>query len=339
MPFLCNAWYAAGFAEELAAGPIARTILDQPVVIIDDGNGGTSALSDMCPHRFAPLSMGRIAVGTLTCPYHGMVFDSAGSCIHNPHGKGARPAALQLRNYPVRQQDGIVWIWMGNPSKADQIAPPSYDFLSAPENTVLRGYLKVDANYELVTDNLLDLSHAEFLHPFIMPEGTATAIRYRAEQVDNRVSAYHIMPDQPNTPLFELVLGPGVQRIDGFANSHWQAPANLMLETGAKVLDEGDGRLVLLPQTHLLTPETGTSTHYFWCVARDRNIVAPQLDAMLHAGLANAFEHEDEPMIKAVQQRMAGRDFFEMGPALLPMDEGSVRARRVLAKAIAQEQV
>lgn len=337
MPFLRNAWYVAGFSDELVQGPIARTILDEPIVIIDDGAAGLSALADTCPHRFAPLSMGLIENGTLKCPYHGLVFNAGGRCIYNPHGKGARPDSLRLRTYPLRQQDGLIWLWMGDPSRAVDVPPPSYAFLSDPAQKVLHGYLKVDANYELVTDNLLDLSHAEFLHGFLMPEGTASAIIYRAEQVGNRVSAYHTMPNQPNTPLFELVLGPGVQRIDGFANSHWEAPANLMLETGATVLDEGDGRVALLPQTHLLTPETTTSTHYFWSVARDGAVDLPQLDTMLHAGLANAFEHEDEPMIKAVQQRMGGREFFAMGPALLPMDEGSVRARRLLSKAIAAE--
>ncbi|WP_372731399.1 Rieske 2Fe-2S domain-containing protein [Novosphingobium sp.] len=337
MSFLRNAWYVGGFSDELLQGPIARTVLNEPIVIINDGAGGLSALTDMCPHRFAPLSMGQIDGGTVKCPYHGLVFNAAGRCIHNPHGKGARPDALSLRTYPVRQHDGLIWLWMGEPALADEVTPPLYPFLSDPAQAVQHGYLKVDANYELVTDNLLDLSHAEFLHAFIMPEGTASSIIYRAEQVANRVSAYHTMPDQPNTPLFELVLGVGVQRVDGFANSHWEAPANLMLETGVTVLDEGDGRVALLPQTHLLTPETETSTHYFWSVARDGSLDLPQLDAMLHAGLSNAFEHEDEPMIKAVQQRMAGRDFFDMGPALLPMDEGSVRARRILAKAIAAE--
>ncbi|MDE2597872.1 MAG: aromatic ring-hydroxylating dioxygenase subunit alpha [Sphingomonadales bacterium] len=338
MPFLRNAWYAAALSSELAEGPVARTILNEPLLILAGEDGNPVAFADMCPHRFAPLSLGRVGDGTITCPYHGLVFDHGGICIHNPHGKGARPASLALRRYPMRQQGCIIWVWMGDPARAEAAPPPDYPFLASDDHVVLSGRLQVQANYELVTDNLLDLSHAEFLHPFIMPEGTASAIKYRAVQDGDRVSVYHSMPNQPNTPMFALVLGDGVQRVNGVANSHWQAPANLMLETGVDVLDEGDGRSVMLPQVHLLTPESERATHYFWAVARHRSYAVPQLDAMLQAGLANAFEYEDEPMIKAVQERMGERELFAMQPALLPMDEGSVRARRTLARLIAEDQ-
>lgn len=337
MAFLRNAWYVAGWAADLTDAPLARTMLDEPVVIYRGADGELIALADQCPHRFAPLSLGKVDGDRIRCPYHGLVFDKTGACVHNPHGKGVRPASLSVRRYPVTTQDGMIWVWMGDEAAAAGTAPSSYPFLEQSGWRTVHGYLGVAANYELVTDNLLDLSHAEFLHPFIAPEGTASGIRYRCEQEGERVAALHDMPDQPNTPLFELMLGADVTRINGYANSYWEAPANMRLETCATAIQPPDGGRSEMLQVHLLTPETETSTHYFWGIARDLCLDNMEAEEMLRMGIDYAFRMEDEPMIKAVQNRMRGRELFSMSPALLPMDEAAVRARRILARRIAVE--
>lgn len=338
MTFLRNAWYAASWLDDLDDAPLGRTILDEPVVIYRTQDGSPVALADMCPHRFAPLSRGRVDGDTIRCPYHGLVFDKGGACVHNPHGRGVRPSALSLRRYPLVVQDGMMWIWMGDPAAAERSPPPSYSFLRRPGSKTVHGYLHVNAHYELVTDNLMDLSHVEFLHPFIGTEGYASSIRYRVEQDGDRIGAIHELPDQPNPGLFQLVLGDDIERIDGYANIYWEAPANMYLETSATARDTDVGRRALMPQVHLLTPETETSTHYFWGVNRDRAVDSAELDAILVAGLDQAFQFEDEPMINAVQERMRGRPLFELNPALLPIDDAVVRARRVLARRIEEEQ-
>lgn len=337
--FLRNAWYAAGWVAELGDTALARTMLDEPIVIYRTADGEPAALADQCAHRFAPLSLGRIDGDHIRCPYHGLVYDKSGACVHNPHGRGARPSSLSVRRYPLVVQDGMMWLWMGDEAAAAGTAPPSYPFLEQEGFATVRGYLHVSANYELVTDNLMDLSHVEFLHPFIGPEGSSAGIVYRAEQDGERVAALHSMPNQPNTQLFQLLLGNHVKLIDGSANSYWEAPANIYLETCAVALDAKDEQRATMPQVHLLTPETETTTHYFWAISRDRCLGNPQIEEMLRAGISHAFEHEDEPMIQAVQTRMRGRPLFDLSPALLPMDEAAVRARRILAKRIAAEQM
>lgn len=336
MAFLRNAWYAAGWDEALGSAPLSRKVLGEPIVIYRDASGAPTALADSCAHRFAPLSLGRVDGDRIRCPYHGLEYDQTGTCVRNPHGAGAITSALRVRRYPTALQDGMVWIWMGEESLAQDVRPPKYDFLTGPGIKVLRGYLSVTADYQLVMDNLLDLSHVEFLHPFLAPPGAASAIEYRSTQEGERVSAFHTMPAQNNTPLFRLLL-PDVDRIDGRAHMHWEAPANMHLDTGVIPVGGRPEDGAALPQTHLLTPETETSTHYFWAVSRDRAVDDLQLDEILRGGISNAFENEDEPMIRAVQERMRGRALMDLNPALLPMDAAAIRARRVLEKRIASD--
>lgn len=339
MPFIQNAWYAACWDEDLGAVPVSRTILGEPTVLYRASDGSPVALRDMCPHRFAPLSLGKVKGDNLQCPYHGLLFDRTGTCIANPNGKGVTPKSLSVRQYPTVRQNGMIWIWPGDPEKARDTAPPRYDFLDSLDSSTVRGCLHVDAHYELVTDNLLDLSHAEFLHPFIAGPGDYEGIEIRTEQAGEKVSAYHFMPGHEITPLFKPFLDGSVPMMDGRAHMHWEAPANMMLDVGATyVKEDGETNDIALPNVHLLTPESEAGTHYFWAISRTALKDSEEIDKFLKEGLTYAFKHEDEPMVRAVWERMGGKSLFDLKPALLPQDEAAIRARRIVAKKAASSQ-
>src|SRR5690606_24198568 len=118
MSFPKNAWYAAAWSDEVARAPMGRRLLDQPVVLFRKENGDVVALSDICPHRFAPMHKGKLHGDVLACPYHGLQFAADGGCHHNPHGE-IIPPALRLETFPVVDRDQIIWIWMGDPALAD----------------------------------------------------------------------------------------------------------------------------------------------------------------------------------------------------------------------------
>src|SRR5262245_28073206 len=113
--YLHNAWYVAAWSDDLADGQLlARTILKEPVVLYRTADGGVAALEDRCPHRFAPLHMGKIVKGdAVQCPYHGLEFDSSGACVLNPHGTKNIPPRARVRSYPVTEKHKAIWIWMG----------------------------------------------------------------------------------------------------------------------------------------------------------------------------------------------------------------------------------
>ncbi|MCW2394023.1 MULTISPECIES: aromatic ring-hydroxylating dioxygenase subunit alpha [unclassified Sphingobium] len=336
MSFLKNAWYTAGWANDVTDAPLARTILGEPVVIFRTEDGQLNALQDACPHRFAPLSKGKLSGDRIACPYHGLEFSGAGQCLRNPHGKGTIPAALSVRSYPLVQRYGMVWIWMGDAATADPVTLPDIPRLEEEGFTWIRGQLHVNTHYELVVDNLLDLTHVEFLHPILASPGNSLRTQFQCEQDGDVVRAFYDVEGEPITGLFQILWSAPAEQADLHAYMHWHCPSNLYLDTGMISPDDADGG-PKIPTVHFLTPETEDSTHYFWAAGRNRHHDNEQVAGMLYFGTQNAFENEDEPMIRAVRSRMKSNDLFAHKPALLPMDEAAVRARRVLSAKIAAE--
>ena len=129
--FLRNTWYLAGWAEELSQDALlARTIAGEPLVLFRSPAGAPVALADVCPHRFAPLSRGRLGPLGLQCRYHGLTFGADGRCVHNPHGPIS--SALSARRFAVVERHTALWIWLGEPDRADPATIP--DLISAPRS-------------------------------------------------------------------------------------------------------------------------------------------------------------------------------------------------------------
>ena len=122
--YLHNAWYTAGWSNEFTSKPMARTFLDEPVVLYRAENGSLVALEDRCCHRAMPLSHGEVIGNDIRCEYHGMVFDKSGRCVDIPNQK-VIPAKARIRSFPIAERDDLVWIWMGDPAKAkpEEIVP------------------------------------------------------------------------------------------------------------------------------------------------------------------------------------------------------------------------
>jgi len=162
--FLRNCWYAAGWSRDFAPEALtAVTILGEPIVIYRKTDGVAVALQDRCCHRFAPLSFGRLEGDNLRCMYHGLKFAPSGKCIEIP-GQPKIPPQAFVRNYRIVDQYSIAWIWMGDPALADQSLIPDFVGVDNPQWAMKPGRMDYNANYVLINDNLLDLSHIAFLH-------------------------------------------------------------------------------------------------------------------------------------------------------------------------------
>jgi phenylpropionate dioxygenase-like ring-hydroxylating dioxygenase large terminal subunit len=338
MAYLRNCWYMAAWGEELGSTPLARTFLGEPVVLFRDADGAPRALFDRCPHRFAPLSRGRLADGIVECVYHGLKFGPAGDCVANPHGRATR--SLSVRSYPVVEAHRAIWIWMGDPQRADAGEIRNLAFLGqAPDTAFNSGYIHGHGAYELFVDNILDLSHTDYLHPDTLGGGSIT--RTKAEVVENDDGSIFVAWrsfDEVPIPLQRSRLPPGIERVDSWTEITWTAPGVISLVNGAVPAGtpraEGGNSF----NVHIFTPETETTTHYFFAATRDFCLEDAELNEQICRTRAQIFSTEDEPMIRAQQERMGTADFWSLRPVLLPIDEGAVKVRRRMDALIAAEQ-
>ena len=116
--FLKNAWYVIAVSEEIKDAPLGRVVLGEPIVLWRTEEGVPVALEDRCCHRQAPLSVGLVKGNQIQCGYHGLTFDAEGTCVEVPSQERVPPGA-KVRKFPVYENYGWIWIWMGDPSNAD----------------------------------------------------------------------------------------------------------------------------------------------------------------------------------------------------------------------------
>jgi phenylpropionate dioxygenase-like ring-hydroxylating dioxygenase large terminal subunit len=161
---LRNAWYIAAWADEIGGGqPLARRVCDEPIVLFRDSAGRVATLADRCCHRAAPLHMGTVVEEGIQCGYHGLVIDGSGRCVHIP-GQKLIPQEARVRSYPTIEKDQMVWVWMGDPAKADRAKIADYPYHNDPGRWPNKhDVYPIKANYMLMVDNLMDLTHLGYV--------------------------------------------------------------------------------------------------------------------------------------------------------------------------------
>lgn len=336
--WLKNCWYMAAWADEVPSGSsLTRTIIDVPLLFWRDGEGQVRALVDRCAHRLAPLSLGRIERDIVRCGYHGLAFDgNTGRCIHNPHGPIT--SSLAVRAYPLAERHKALWIWMGAPEKADEDAIPDLSFAdAAPQHAFSEGYMPTAADHRLLEDNILDLSHGDYLHAETLGGGSFTRAGVKVEERGDTVFVRWTAKNEKAIPIWQPELPDPDMMVDMTTEVLWH-PSGVMLLDGILTAAEGRADVEIVTRNaHVMTPETSTTTHYFYCNSRNYRTDDAEYNKGIAAGLAMAFGGEDKPMIEAQQARIGGADLLECGPALMAIDNASTRARRIYRRLVEAE--
>lgn len=333
---LRNYWYMAAWSHEVADKPLGRRYLDVPVVLFRDAQGKIASLPDRCPHRFAPLSKGRVVDGVIECPYHGLRFDGQGKCVQVPIPTDKHVPSIEMETIPVHEQDGFIWIWLGDWEQGRTTPPPDMAYLRpGPHDEVLGMYMRQESNFTLGVDNLMDPSHTAFLHRQTLSQGTDyfrnlfCAARYACVALDG---------DRINSQ-WSFVDSQGAHHEDEKFEAIWSAPSTILQRSRASALGlkpDHDSHSYFL---HLLTPETDHSTHYFATDCYDRRekdqAYLQERERLLKE---TVFLGEDDPILAAIERTMNGADLLSMHPVILPADAAALRVRRRYAQLLKDEQ-
>ena len=339
-----NAWYAAAWDYEVTGKAIlSRTIAEKPLAFYRTSTGRPVALADACWHRLAPLSMGKlVGADEIQCPYHGLRFNSAGRCTQMPAQETINPSAM-VPSYPAVERNRYIWVWPGDPTAADPDLIPDMFQMDSPEWAGDGRTIAVEANYQLVLDNLMDLTHEEFVHSSSIGQDELSESDFVVTHDERTVTVTRWMHDIDAPPFWLKNMRdkfPGFEgKVDRWQIIEFQAPGTIRIDvgvakagTGAPEGDRSQGVNGFVMNT--ITPETRSTAHYFWAFMRNYRLDSQLITTQLRDGVHGVFG-EDEDMLTAQQQAIEANPDHEFYN--LNIDAGGMWVRRILQRMIEAE--
>jgi phenylpropionate dioxygenase-like ring-hydroxylating dioxygenase large terminal subunit len=344
--FPMNAWYAAAYDVEVKSALLARTVCNQKLVLFRRKDGSVAALEDACWHRLLPLSKGRLHDDQITCGYHGLVFNGEGRCTHMPSQETINPSAC-VRSYPVALKHRFVWVWPGDPARAEIAKIPDLHWNDDPAWAGDGALIQVKCDYRLVLDNLMDLTHETFVHGSSIGQSALAEAPFVATHSERTATVTRLMDNIDAPPFWagQIRNAKGYDgKVDRWQIIRFEAPCTIAIDVG--VAPAGSGAL---PQDgaasdrsqgvngyvlNTVTPETNSTCLYFWAFARNYSLSDQRLTHELREGVANIFR-EDEVILEIQQKAIEehpDHTFYNLN-----IDAGSMWARKLIDKMVASE--
>jgi phenylpropionate dioxygenase-like ring-hydroxylating dioxygenase large terminal subunit len=336
--FVRNAWYVAAWSSEVGRSLISRRILGEPVVMFRKEDGTPVAFVDRCPHKLAPLSRGELVGDLIQCGYHGMQYDVTGKCVRIP-GQPPIPPSARLRGFPLAEKYNLLWIWTGDPARADTARIIDIPEFGKPGwGLVDNQYIHFPTNYLNLTDNLVDPAHTTYVHRRTIGNSGGEDVPVKVEQSEGHVVAYRWVTGAEPVPIMKTY-GKFAGNIDRWQYYHLHLPSNSFVDFGAMdaggpMTEEGKEKGFRSFTYNLLAPETAESTHYFWLHLRNYGVGVSEVDADIARLYKLTFE-EDRDILAAIQeqQKLTGvREFCK-----LSIDNAPSRVRNMIARLIELE--
>ena len=220
-----NAWYAAAYDVEVKRQLLPRTICSKPLVLYRKANGAVAALADACWHRLLPLSRGELHGDNVICGYHGLEFDDTGRCVYMPSQEGINPSAA-VKSYPVVEKHRFIWVWMGEPERADPALVPDLHWNDDPAWVGDGKVIHAKCDYRLVVDNLMDLTHETYVHGSSIGNRAVAEAPFEVTHSDNTAVVTRWMKNIDAPPFWAAQLGrPG--KVDRWQIIHFEAPSTI----------------------------------------------------------------------------------------------------------------
>lgn len=332
-----NMWWVAAHRDEVTTKPLARWLLETPVVLYRLEDGTPAALYDRCPHRWAPLSEGHVDGDKIICPYHGMEFNTAGRCTKAPT-QHMKPKTAEIPSFAVREAGAYIWIWMGDQDTID-CDPPEVGYQIDPGWTPVHGYYEVAANWVLIRENVLDLTHIAFLHKdtFKQDDWITAPDTYMEGETICYEQEFDLAPLSPlfcagmglpeDKPIKRVQKGRMPSLAISFSDWNVHDPAP----------EEGRRSDFIVRGCHIVTPAQRGKTHYFWMAAFDVPSLTEDVAEKTRKSVTAAFD-EDKHLLEKLQASVAadpkGLDFLEV---TLGADGAGIKVRQILNKKLKAE--
>ena len=335
-----NAWYVAGWSSDIKSDELlSRTFLNIPIILYRDSSENVVAMEDRCSHRFAPLSKGRLEGDSIRCMYHGLKFSAAGDCIEIPGGDKI-PPGMKVKTFPVTERQKLVWIWLGDPTLANEREITDLPYLDSPYWAYKEGYIHYESDFRLIADNLLDFSHLTFVHEKTIGSSGLANERPKSEIQDYGIRLINFNKNDDPAPHVKKFGGLN-GKVDRWTISDWYYRGNLLVMDSGSMPAGSDGpdgdRAGAIEFRHLsaLTPETDLTCHYHFAQAQSFATDNDDVTEGIFKTVCIAFE-EDRDIIEA-QQRVINLDpMRDMKP--VSFDGPLTHIRKIMNKAIEQEQ-
>ena len=301
-----------------------------------------AAVEDFCPHRGAPLSLGKVCKGKLVCGYHGLEMGCEGKTVLMP-GQRVRgfPA---IKNYAAIERYGFVWVWPGDQAQVDAALMPSFEFFDNPAWAYGGGLYHVKADYRLMIDNLMDLTHETYVHANSIgqPEIDETPCKTTVE--GDKVILQRHMEGIQAPPFWQMAMSANgldpKARVDRWQICRFTPPSHVMIDVGVALA--GRGGFDAAPEhkaysvvVDFITPETETSHWYHWGMARQFKPADAEVTIKIREGQGKIF-NEDMEMLQLQQANIS--KWPDRKLLLLNIDSGGVQSRRIIDRMLAQEQ-
>lgn len=335
MGFPKNQWYVAAFSHEVEAGkPLRRILLETPVLLYRTEGGQAVALYDRCPHRGAPLSIGKQVGDEIQCGYHGIRFGQDGRCKHVPSQPGT-PAAMSVASYPLAEKWKWIWIWLGDPDKADESLIPDHDWLLLNDEALITTpffTVVLNCNHQIFHDNLLDASHLSYVHLGSLDNGGIAAAKYKIQEDGQSIFLRREEPcvsyEEPLASFFGCEAGKNYHRVH---STEAFMPSIHIAKQWMQPLDDPDAKASLLCAINALTPQDARTTHAFHAMVSNY----PGPEAPQSVEYARGVINEDEVVVEAIQRDFDNRgDIREVSVA---SDRAGMLARRIVQRLIDDE--
>ncbi|MCX8456580.1 aromatic ring-hydroxylating dioxygenase subunit alpha [Paenarthrobacter ureafaciens] len=338
-----NAWYATAWDHEVTRKPMARRIAGRPLALYRTEDGKAVALADACWHRLAPLSMGKtVGKDGIQCPYHGIVYNSAGRCASMPAQESINPSAT-VPSFPVIERHRFVWVWLGDPTQADPDLVPDMHQMDSQDWAGDGETIFAPCNYQLVLDNLMDLTHEEFVHASSIGQEELSESEFVVTHDDRTVTVSRWMLNIEAPPFWLKNMRdkfPGfVGKVDRWQIIRFEAPSTIRIDvgvakagTGAPDGDRSQGVNGYVMNT--ISPETAKTCHYFWAFMRNYRLDSQLITTQLRNGVHGVFG-EDEAMLKAQQEAIDANPDYEFYS--LNIDAGGMWVRRLIERMLQAE--